>query len=572
MLAQISIKNFAIIDEITLNFNDGLTVLTGETGAGKSIIIDAIQLLAGARASVEFVRHEAEQASIEGIFFIDKKDHIVYDIIKEYELPLDEEGSVIIERFITSKGKSICRVNGKLVTLAILKEVGSKLVDIHSQHETQSLMNPENHLHLLDQFQYQLLENTYNNFYEQYKELLRLEKRYQELTTNEQEIAQRVDLLKFQYNELEEAQLEPGEDELLEKEKNQLANYEKVFENLQAAYEPLNGEQSGLDFIGHSMSSLENLEDVDASYEELSQQMKSYYFGLEEIASELRNKIEQLEFQPNRLEEVESRLFEINRLKRKYGKEADELLSLMAEMEEELDKLNNKDSHLQELEKEIEGIQKDALIEADQLHQIRVNIAKELTTAILEELKGLYLDKSDFEIDFHFSPGKYQWKGESVNLTKNGLDQVQFLISTNPGEPVKALQKVASGGEISRIMLALKSIFSKHQQVTSVIFDEVDTGVSGRVALSIAQKIHDISADSQVLCITHLPQVAAMADHHYLIEKEFSDQDHTSTTVNRLSKEQSAEEIGRMISGQELTDTTKQHAEELIKQAHALKK
>ncbi|GAA0458152.1 DNA repair protein RecN [Alkalibacillus silvisoli] len=570
MLAQISIKNFAIIDEISLNFSEGLTVLTGETGAGKSIIIDAIQLLAGARASVDFVRHNAEKASIEGLFFIDDTKHSAYSVMEQFDLPLDkEEGSIVIERHITSKGKSICKVNGKLITLAVLKELGTQLIDIHSQHETQSLMNPERHIELLDFFEHEELEQSKEHYHELYKHLLSLKKRYEELSNNEQEIAQRMDLLKFQYNELNDSQLQPGEDERLEEERSHLMNYERIYEGLNTTYESLSAENHALDFLGHAMSALEQLEDVDHDFEELSKQLKSNYYTLEELSFDIRNRLDQLEYQPNRLDEIETRLFEINRLKRKYGKEVDDLIKHMAKMEEELEQLENKDSHLQSLEHEIKEAEKDALTEADHLHKLRTKIAEKLTIAIQQELKDLYLEKAKFDVQFNTQEGHINWKNRNIKLLKQGLDLIQFLITTNPGEPMKSLHKVASGGEISRIMLAIKSIFSKHQGITSVIFDEVDTGVSGRIAQAIAKKIHRISHESQVLCITHLPQVAAMADHHYLIEKDVSG--HTNTTVQKLSEKDSINEVGRMISGNEVTETTFKHAQELIVQAEELK-
>ncbi|MDV2580939.1 DNA repair protein RecN [Alkalibacillus haloalkaliphilus] len=572
MLAQLSIKNFAIIDEISLSFNEGLTVLTGETGAGKSIIIDAIQLLAGARASVEFVRHNADQASIEGLFFIDDDQHMAYKVLEQFEIPVDEdEGSVVIERRITSKGKSICKVNGKLITLAVLKELGAHLIDIHSQHETQSLMNPERHIELLDFFDRDGLDQTKEHYHELYNHLQSLKKKYEELSNNEQEIAQRIDLLKFQHNELSEAQLQLGEDDQLEEERSHLMNYERIFEGLNTTYQSLSAENHAMDFLGHAMSALEQLEDVDHDFEELSKQLKANYYSLEELSFDLRNRLDQLEFQPNRLDEIETRLFEINRLKRKYGKEVNELMTHMAQMEEELEQLENKDSHLQSLEHEIKEAEKDALTEAEHLHKLRKEIAEKLILAIQHELQDLYLEKAQFDVEFNTHKGEVNWRDRHVRLLRQGLDVIQFLITTNPGEPVKPLHKVASGGEISRIMLAIKSILSQHQGITSVIFDEVDTGVSGRVAQAIAQKIHRISNESQVLCITHLPQVAAMADHHYLIQKDVSEKGYTNTSVHPLTANETVEEVGRMISGNEVTETTTSHAKELIEQAEVMK-
>ncbi|TFB23852.1 DNA repair protein RecN [Filobacillus milosensis] len=570
MLGQINIRNFAIIDEISLDFKEGLTVLTGETGAGKSIIIDAIQLLAGARASVDFVRHQTDQAHIEGIFFIDNEKHNVYQVMNEFDLPYDEEGSIILQRQITSKGKSICRVNGKLITLAILKEIGQTIIDIHSQHETQSLMHSDKHIQLLDQFDKPSISKATESYTYLYDDYIRLKNRFKDLSENEQEIAQRIDLLKFQLTELQDSQLEVGEDENLEEERNKLANFERIHEHLQTTYYALYGESKGLDYLSHAMTSLENLEDVDSSFNQLSEQLKANYYAIEELSFELRNHLDEMEFQPDRLNEIEKRLHEINRLKRKYGKDVKDIVDMMIAMEEELEQLENKDTHIQALEKQINEVEKDALMEAEQLHQIRKQVAEKLKSAIHDELKDLYLEKAEFDVLFDTLTGEVEWKDKQIKLTKNGLDQIQFLISTNPGEPKKPLQKVASGGEISRIMLALKRIFSEHQNMTSVIFDEVDTGVSGRVAQAIAQKIHHVSKQSQVLCITHLPQVAAIADQHLLIEKNQM-QHETTTTVKQLTKEESVIEISRMISGTEITDTTKQHAEELIEQSKSVK-
>ncbi|MBU6079608.1 MULTISPECIES: DNA repair protein RecN [Allobacillus] len=571
MLGQLSIKDFAIIDEITLDFKDGLTVLTGETGAGKSIIIDAIQLLAGARASVEFVRHNQDQARIEGLFFIDDEKHEVYDVLSHFHLPIDEEGNIILERYITAKGKSICRVNHKLVTLAILKEVGSKLIDIHSQHETQSLMNPEQHIELMDQFDAKKITSSKNDYLMIFNELKKAKERMKELSESEHKTNERLDLLTFQLSELQEAQLEPNEDVQLEKERNQLANYERIFDGLQTAYGSLYGENRGLDFLSNAMNALEQIEDVDDQLQKISEQMKSHYFALEELSFDIRHELDQMEFHPDRLNEIESRLFELNRLKRKYNKDLEGLMSHMAKMEEELEQLQHRETHLQSYEKQIDELTKDALIEAEQLHTLRKKISVDLTKEIQQELKDLYLEKAVFEVDFTQPSGDVNWKDKSIRLTHEGFDQVQFKISTNPGEPLKPLHKVASGGEISRIMLALKRIFSKHQGITSVIFDEVDTGVSGRVAQAIAQKIVDISKGSQVLCISHLPQVAAMADQHYRIEKIQKNGESTRTTVNLLTDEQAIEEIGRMISGETMTESTKQHAKELIEQSIQLK-
>ncbi|WP_249871953.1 DNA repair protein RecN [Oceanobacillus saliphilus] len=564
MLTEISIRDFAIIDEISITFHEGLTVLTGETGAGKSIIIDAIQLLAGGRGSVEFVRHEAKKAEIEGLFIIDRKDHPIYIVGKQYGIEIYDE-QVVLQRTITASGKSICRVNSKLVTLAILREFGKTLIDIHSQHETQSLMNSENHLDFLDMYEPKLISKAKEEYTQLYKKLDTLKKRYQKLNDNEQEMAHRLDLLEFQMNELEQANLSPNEDELLENERNSLANFERVHSALQDAYTALYGEQKGLEWLSQAQTTLQDNSKYDEFIADKSEEISNHYFSLEELTYELRSQIDALQFDPERLNEIESRLDEINRLKKKYGSTVNDIIAYMAKIEEEMEQITNKDSHLSSLLQQIEETEKDAFLEAKQLHDIRKKAAVSLTKEIYSELKGLYLEKASFSIKF--LEDEIQSKPK---LHKNGFDQIKFLISTNTGEPLKELAKVASGGELSRIMLALKRIFSKHLGITSVIFDEVDTGVSGRVAQAIAEKIYQISNDSQVLCITHLPQVAAMADTHKFIQK--NEKNHrTSTNVKELTDVEQIEELSRMITGTKLTETAKNHAKEMLTLASAFK-
>lgn len=563
VLTELSIQDFAIINKLSVTFNEGLTVLTGETGAGKSIIIDAVQLLAGGRGSVEFVRHGAKKADIEGLFIIDHDSHPVYTICEQYGIE-SEDQQLVLRRTITANGKSICRVNSKLVTLAVLREFGRTLIDIHSQHETQSLMNPEHHLDLLDLYQPELINKAKKEYLKLYDQLSKLKNRYRKLSENEQETAQRLDLLQFQLQELEEAQLQPNEDKQLEEERNTLANFERIYSSLQLAYNSLYGEQKGLDWVNQAQIALQDNSNYDASLAQKAEDIANYYYGLEELTYDLGNQIETLQFDPERLNEIEARLNEINRLKRKYGPTVSDMLTYMAKIEEEVEEISNKDSHISKLEQQIKEKAKDAFLEAQELRDIRIKAAEALTKEIHEELKDLYLGKTEFKVDFakNIEPQKELDK----HLHKNGMDDVTFLISTNPGEPPKPLNKVASGGELSRIMLSLKKIFARHQGVTSVIFDEVDTGVSGRVAQAIAEKIYHISQKSQVLCITHLPQVAAMADTHKLIEKEVMNQ-RTSTTVHELSQKLQINELARMITGTKLTDTAVDHAREMLEMA-----
>lgn len=555
-----SIKNFAIIESLTVSFTKGLTVLTGETGAGKSIIIDAVHLLVGGRGSSEFVRHGEEKAEIEGLFQIDSLTHPSYKKAEEFGIEI-EEGMLILRRDISQSGKSICRVNGKLVTISILREIGSTLIDIHGQHEHQELMEEAKHQKLLDQFGAKSVSSQleeYTNLYRKYEQTA---KKLKNLSENEQKMAHRLDLIQFQFDEIQKAQLVLNEDTELLEEKKRLSNFEKVFEGLSNSYSALQGDQKGLDWIGLLMSQLEDVASVDEQFQQLAETVSTSYYALEDVSRELRNKMDSLEFNPERLHDIESRLNEINQLKRKYGKTIEEIIEYAAKIEEEIETLQNKETHINALSKELAIIKKDLILEAKELTSIRLLFSEKLTKSIHKELKELYMDKTVFEVRFH---------SDYDVFTSTGCDRIEFYISTNPGEPLKPLSKVASGGELSRMMLALKSIFSKHQGVTSIIFDEVDTGVSGRVAQAIAEKIYKVAVSSQVLCISHLPQVAAMADTHLYISK-VTHKGRTKTSVKSLSEHDKIKEIGRMISGVEITDLTREHAKELLHLAKEMK-
>ncbi len=559
MLSELSITNFAIIESLSISFEKGLTVLTGETGAGKSIIIDAIHLLVGGRGSSDFVRHGEERAEIEGLFLLENAS-TVYDKAQELGIKIEDD-MVVLRREITKSGKSVCRINGKLVTIAILREMGGSLVDIHGQHEHQELMDETKHLSLLDQFGSKQITKSlseYEQIYAKYEQAIR---KLKSLNDNEQQMAQRVDLYQFQLNEIVQAQLQLDEDEKLMDEKKQLSNFERIFESVQTSYNALKDEQKGLDWISLVMGEMETAAELNPEYKDMAEAVSNSYYMLEEVAGSLRSQLDNLEYDPQRINEIEARLNEINGLKRKYGQTISGILEYGAKIEEELETLLNKETHIDQLKKEISSLKKDLIIEGNELTSLRKKLAGDLTDAIHNELKQLYMQKTVFEVKIN--------SGETF-ISKSGMDEIEFYLSTNPGEPLKPLSKIASGGELSRIMLALKSIFSKHQEITSIIFDEVDTGVSGRVAQAIAEKIHKVSTDSQVLCISHLPQVAAMADTHLYIEKETQD-GRTKTKVKDLDHEGKIKEIGRMISGVEITDITKKHAQELLETANVMK-
>ncbi len=561
MLAEMSIKNFAIIESLSISFQKGLTVLTGETGAGKSIIIDAISLVAGGRGSSEFVRYGCNKAEIEGLFLLDNDDHPCIEKGKELGIDISD-GMVVLHRDILTSGKSICRINGKLVTLGILREIGRTLIDIHGQHEHQDLMNSERHLPLIDQFDEKLTAPASEEYQRLYDQFLKLKKQLKGLTENEQKMAHRLDLIQFQLTEIKNAELEPGEEESLVNEKNQLSNFEKIHTSVTRSYKALSGEQQGLDWVGFAMSELEDVSSLNDKLKVIYENISNSFYLLEEAASSLRDQVDLLEFDPERLNFIETRLNEIRFLKKKYGQTVEDILEYAAKIEDEIDQIQNREVHLDRLRKNIKEVQNDLLLEAENLSNIRKQIAEKLISEIHKELKELHMAKTVFDIQFALT--------DPPEFLSTGIDKVEFVISTNPGEPLKPLTKIASGGELSRIMLALKSIFSKHQGITSIIFDEVDTGVSGRVAQSMAEKIYKIANGSQVLCITHLPQVAAMADSHLFISKETKG-DRTVTSISELKLEDKVKEVARMISGVEITDLTKQHASELLQLANQMK-
>jgi DNA repair protein RecN (Recombination protein N) len=560
LLKELNIQNFAIIDELTVHFNDGLTVLTGETGAGKSIIIDAVELLAGGRASCEYVRYGAKKAELTGLFIISDDEHPIFEKLNQVGIDSDE-GIIILRRDINDNGKSVCRVNGKLVTLSILREIGSTIIDIHGQHESQELMDEKQHIHLLDQFATKQLEPIKEEYQQVYTLYKQLKKEVEALSIDEQQTAQRIDLYQFQIQELEEANISAQEEENLLEERKRLQNFHKIYERAIAAYDAISGELKGLDFIGEAMSSLDDIILLDEQFKDSHEAVTSSFYTLQDASYQIKSVIDEMEFDPERLNEVENRLAQYQTLKRKYGATVEEILVYYEKIQQELQHLLNRDEAIQQKEEELKKVEQQLEQLANELTKVRKDCASSLSEAIMSELRDLHMEKAKFIVKFE----------PLNNFDEKGKDYISFYISTNVGEPPKSLPKIASGGEISRIMLALKTIFSSKSQITSIIFDEVDTGVSGRVAQAIAEKIAKISINSQVLCISHLPQVAAMADQHYLISKNV-EKNRTFTSIQHILEKQRVEEISRMMSGAEITDLTLKHAEELLNMAKEKKK
>ncbi|KXS07662.1 DNA repair protein RecN [Enterococcus faecium] len=557
MLQEISITNFAIIPELRLSFHEGMTALTGETGAGKSIIIDALGLLAGGRGSSDYIRQGAEKCVLEGLFELPKQEGFS-ELMVELGIETDED-NLIVRRDMSLTGKNVCRVNGHIITLANLRRIGSYLVDIQGQNEHQELLQPESHLALLDRFgdvAFQQKKKSYQQEYISYREL---EKRVRKVQQNEKSYVQRIDMLHFQQEEIASADLQVGEEEKLKEEREKLSNYQKIADGLAAGYGALtNNEQNSVDGVGLAVSELQGIAHLDVEYEAIYENIQSAYYLLQDAISDMSRQIDLLELDESRLEEVTQRLELIRQLKRKYGESIESILAYYDEITEELASSDFSEGQLDKMKEELE--QKELLLQqqAADLHEARKKIAKELEKSILHELKSLYMENTEFEVRF--------LKEENRQLNHDGFDQIEFYITTNPGEPLKPLVKVASGGELSRMLLALKTIFSSEQGVTSIIFDEVDTGVSGRVAQAIADKISQISKYSQVLCITHLPQVAAVADYQYYIVKAVID-GRTQTSVSELKTKEREEEIARMLAGSEITKLTLEHAKELLKLA-----
>ena len=551
MLLEISIKNFAIIEEISLNFEKGMTVLTGETGAGKSIIIDAMNMMLGSRATTDVIRHGAPKAEIEGLFAVESNRHLTA-LFEEQGLEWTDE--LIIRREILQNGRSVSRINGQMVNLSVLKAVGQHLVDIHGQHDQEELMRPQLHITMLDEFGDAAFFQTKAAYRQTFEDYKRLRKQVVELQRNQQENKARIEMLEFQIAEIEAASLEVDEDVRLEQERQRLLNHKMIADTLTNAYTMLDAEDfSSLSNVRSAMNDLESIEEYDPSYKELSGQLAETFYALEDITKRLEDVVDGLEFDGNRLMQVESRLDLIHSITRKYGGQVKDVLEYLAQITKEYSLLTGSDLSSEELEKELKRLEKSLVTLAQDLSDQRHTLAQNLENEIQQELADLYMDKARFQV--RFSKAKFN---------REGNEAVEFYISTNPGEDFKPLVKVASGGELSRLMLAIKSAFSRKEGKTSIVFDEVDTGVSGRVAQAIAAKIHKIGQNGQVLAISHLPQVIAAADYQFYIEK-ISDAHSTVSTVRLLNREERIEEIAKMLAGEDLTEAARQQAEQLLK-------
>lgn len=550
MLEVLHIENIAIIEEADIRFEPGFNALTGETGAGKSIVIDALSAVLGQRTSRELIRTGADKAFVSAVFSgIDAA-------AEQLGIAPEEDGSLLLQREIGSDGKSTCRVNGRPVTVGQLKALGSRLLNIHGQHDGQQLLDEEQHLVFLDSFGN--LETLISAYTEKYNTFTDIQRKIQSLEMDESEKARRVDTLTYQINELERAKLRPGEEEELSARRNLLRNAEKFISAVSEADYALNGDDSGdgaLGLLRRAQDAVGAVRHLDDDYARLYERMEALYSEAYDVAATIEDKREGFDFSPNELDDVESRMDQLYRLKKKYGPSVEDMLAYLERCRAELGQIEYAGDTLARLEQARTKAEKAAMTAARALSDGRRQAAERLSAQILEELRQLDMGKIRFAVDITEKP-----------LGADGIDQVRFLMSANVGEELRPIHKIASGGELARIMLAMKNVLSEQDMVGTLVFDEVDTGVSGRAAQKVAEKMARISRRKQVLCVTHLPQLAAMADTHFSVEKGEKNS-RTYTAVQRLDREQRRQELARLTGGSHVSQTMLDGAEELLAEA-----
>ena len=557
MLIQLNIKQFGIIESATIELKNGLTVLSGETGAGKSMILAAISQLSGQRTSTSYIRYGEEKASVEGVFDFPKNKEVI-NIFKDLDLDLEDE-VIIIRRDIYSSGKSVCRINGTIVNLSTLKKVAVYLLDMHEQHDNQILLVEKNHLNLIDSFNKEEIKKVRTEYKEKYKEYKVVTEKIENLKQQESDILQKVDFLKFQYQELTQMKLKKDEDISLEKDIDYLENFEKVNTLAYSITDGIDGEYGILSKLAEIKSNLGELSRYNSNFEEKYEEITNLYYVLDDLKYEVSSYTDDIEYDEEKLDRLIFRMDKIKNLEKKYSRSLNDLIIFREEIKEELEELENYEENYDKYIVEQKNILAELKSLGDKLTTIRKKTAQKLESLIQEELKFLYMDKSTIKVDF-----------KDKEYVSDGKDDVRILISANLGEPLKSLSKVASGGELSRVMLALKIIFSRSIEATSIIFDEIDTGVSGRVSQRMAEKMYQLGVGSQVLCISHLPQTAALADTNLLISKEVIDK-RTLTSIKELDRQQKIEEVARMISGDKMTRLSEEHAIEMLKLAEKTK-
>lgn len=555
MLTSLQIENIAVIEKAEITFDKGLNVLTGETGAGKSIIIDSINAVLGERTTRELVRTGAPVAKVSALFF--GLSHAAEQVLKSLDLEPEEDGSLLIQRSISSDGRSACRINGQTATVSMLRQLGSELINIHGQHDSQSLLSSEKHIGFIDALaQDEELLVEYRGLYAAY---VKIRRALNELQMDEEEKLRKIDLLRFQIDELEAANLQIGERETLTQERTRCLNAEKILQSLRLAYDAINGTEETAGASQLLTDAAAGLQDAARYYgaiESTAQEMLDLSYNLESYADEIRNAFDTLSYDPGDLEQIEERLDLLYKLSRKYGETEEEMLVYLEKARAELDEITFSEERVQKLDEERRETVRKIKALAATLSDVRRQAGERFARQVEAELS--YLDMPHVRFIVHH---------EQVKPGPNGADEIEFLISANPGEPPRPLAKIASGGELSRIMLAIKNVLSGSDEIGTLIFDEIDTGVSGRAAQKIALKLKQVSAGRQVICVTHLAQIAAQADCHLLIQKTVRD-DQTYTQVDALDFEGRKRELARIMGGMdEITPLQLQSAEELLRAA-----
>jgi DNA repair protein RecN (Recombination protein N) len=574
MLTELHIQNFAIIDKLDLKFGPGLIILTGETGAGKSIILDAVTMLIGGRADTTMIRTEAEYAFVEGVFSLKGPERgALHEILKREEL-LDDENYVTLTREVRREGRSIARVNGRTVNVSLLKELGALLVDIHGQSEHLSLLDTRAHLGLLDRFAD--VGEPLGHYRQSYHKLLAVRRELKELRQAQADAERRIDFLTYQAEEIDAAHLKPGEDVDLKQERDRLANAESLAEHVQNAITALDEgtpeSPAASDLVGQAAQAMMGLVKIDPQHAELSEQATNLEETLAELVRSLRDYLEEIEFNPKRLEEVEERLDLIFSLTRKYGGSIEKVIASGEEARTQLENISQATERIEQLESEEATLLKKLAEEGGALSQKRQQAATKLGRGIETELDDLRMASAQFAVDFQTKSapdGVPVGDGNCVAFDQNGYDRVEFLVAPNPGEGLKPLARIASGGETSRLMLALKNVLAHADEIPSLIFDEIDQGIGGRVGLVVGQKLWNLARNHQVFCVTHLPQLAAFGDQHYQVEKLVQD-NRTLTRVATLTGERRLLELAQMLG--KVGEATLQSAREILTTAQDMTK
>ena len=586
MLKELQVRNFAVIDDVTVKFGNGLNILTGETGAGKTLIIEAINLLIGERADSDLIRENEEKLVVQGYFDFSKNEKVL-NFLKDENILYENDSAddIVISREVNRLGKNRAFINGIFTQVSTLKNLGKNFLDLHGQHDHQSLLDEDTHIHIIDSFGKADVKNIKLQYQKRYKNFINTKKQMDELLKKQVEKEIRLSDLKYRLGEIEKLKLKENEEEELENEKNVLKNYEKIYNLCSHSISLLNGTETAnhqtrqaalIDDLALLNKSVSDLFQIDRRFIKFSEDVENLNLMLGELNHYLNSYIGELEFSAERLDEIQERLYKISELKRKYNKSLPEIIIYILELREEINNFENLDNEIEIKKKDFE-IARDVLKEnALELSEIRNKIIKILEDEIRLELENLNLKTAKFKIsNAYIVAENNSWAleidGQTVRFGQNGIDSIEFLISLNLGESVKQLRKIASGGEVSRIMLALKSIISGMDNISTMVFDEIDTGIGGATAIVIGKKLHKISKNCQVICITHLPQIAAFSDHHYFIDK-FEENGRTKIKITKLDNSKKVKELSRMLSGMEESSISIMHAEELLEQTKRIKK